>query len=47
MKEINYLKLINQFENKCKWLGTHGKLCSRLRQQCVLHKNNNILFEKK
>ena len=28
------------------WLGGHGKLCSRLRRQCVLHKNINISFEK-
>ena len=25
--------------NMCKWFGGHGKLCSRLGRQCVLHKN--------
>ena len=28
------------------WLGGHGKLWSRLRRQCVLHKNINSSFEK-
>ena len=31
--------------NMCKWLGGHGKLCFRIRRQCVLHKNINISFE--
>ena len=28
--------------NMCKWLGGHGKLCSRLKRQCVLHKKTLI-----
>ena len=27
------------------WLGGHGKLCSRLRRHCVLHKTINISLE--
>ena len=32
--------------NMCKWLCWDGKLCSRIRRQCVLRRNCNISVEK-